>query len=263
MCTFSIDGVILKVAFGSDFDAQIAVLSRRLGRLNLVARRLNRPGKLRGSLLALTQCRFQLRRMTKGGVVLIEECERLAVFPELISSYFRFVCASYISELLLLTVPDRSPCPELYDLLLPTLDSIGKSRGPKAVALATELKILCALGYAPSLSRCVVCSRPQETAMSRFLVGAGGVICADCWSRHKSDYEAGTAVKVSAGVVAFAKMAMSKPIESLGSTRTSHRLARELLRLLSRYKVYHLQLQLNSASVLRRCLGKEMRQLGE
>jgi len=251
MCTFSIDGVILRVAFGSDFDAQIAVLSRKFGRLTLLARRLNRPSKLRGSLLALTQCRFQLRRMTKSGVVLVEECERQIAFPNLTSNYLRFVCASYISELLLLSVPDRGSCPELYDLLLPTLDFISRSRGPKAVALATELKILSALGYAPSFSRCVVCSRPQETATSRFLVGAGGVICADCWSRHKPDYEAGTAVKVSAGVVAFAKMAMSKSIESLRSTRISQRLARELLRLLSHYKVYHLQVRLNSAQLMR------------
>ncbi len=251
MCTFSIDGIILKTTLGSDFDAQVSVLTQTLGRLNLVARRLNRPGKLRGSLLALTQCRFQLRRMTKTDAVKIEESERLAIFPELMSNYLRFVCASYISELVLLTVPDRGPCPELYDLLLPTLNAISKCRGPRAVALAAEFKILCALGYAPCLSRCVVCSRPQETAMSRFLVGAGGVICPDCWSRREPDYEGDSAIKVGAGAVAFAKMAMKKPIESLRTTSVSRPLARELLRLLNQHKAYHLQVQLNSAQLLR------------
>jgi len=251
MYTFSTDGVILKLTPRGDFDAQVSVLTRGQGRLNLVARRLNRPGKLRGSLLSLTQCRFQLRHITKGDLLILEECERHAAFPNLTSNYTRFICAYYISELLLLTVPERSPCPELYDLLSSTLGAISRARGPKTVALAAELKMLSALGYAPSLSSCVRCRRPQESEMSRFLVEAGGVICPDCWSKHEPDYDSGSAIKVSAGVIAFAKMAMNKPIESLRSTRSSHRLARELLRFLSRYKVYHLQVQLNSERFLR------------
>ena len=252
MCTFSIDGVILKVAAGSDFDAQVLVLTPRLGRLNLAARRLNRPSRLRGSLLAWTQCRFQLRRIAKTGTVVIEECERLALFPELTSDYLRFVCASYISELLLLTVPDRGPCPEICDLLLPTLSALSSFRGPKAVALAAELKILAALGYAPSLSHCVVCGRPQDSVRSRFLIEAGGVICQKCWSKHAQDSTADTAINVGAGVVAFAKMAMSKPIESLKTTSVSKSLGRELMRLLSHHKAHHLQVQLNSARLLER-----------
>jgi len=252
VCTFSIDGVILKVAAGSDFDAQVLVLTPRFGRLNLVARRLNRPGRLRGSLLAWTQCRFQLRRMAKTGAVIIEECERLALFPELTSDYLRFVCASYISELLLLTVPDRSPCPEICDLLLPTLSALSSFRGPKAVALAAELKILAALGYAPSLSHCVACSRPQDSVRCRFLVEAGGVICQKCWSKHAQDSKPETAINVGAGVVAFAKMAMSKPIQSLKTTSVSKSLGRELMRLLTGHKAHHLQVQLNSARLLAR-----------
>ena len=250
MCTFSIDGIILRVIVGSDFDAQVAVLTQRLGRLNLLARRLNRPGKLRGSLQALTRSRFLLRRMTNSGVVRIEECERLAAFPELLTRYTRFVCASYISELLLLTVPERSPCPELYDLLLPTLACLSDCRGPMAVTLAAELKILSALGYAPCFSHCVVCEKPQKTGRARFLIRAGGIVCPDCWSNHEQDYEGDTGIRLSAGAVAFAKMAMSKPVESLRGASMSRPLARELLRLLGRYKAYHLQAYLNSARLL-------------
>ncbi|HUT02812.1 MAG TPA: DNA repair protein RecO [bacterium] len=251
MCTFSIDGVILRIVLGSEFDARLTVLTRRFGRLSLVARRLNRPSGLRGSIDALSISHCYVRRMGKSGMLRLEECERELSFPELAADYVRFVCASYVAEFLLLAVPEESPCPELYDLLLQALDCLRNCVGSVAVALAAELKMLDAMGLAPSLSQCVHCGRAAEAKRARYVVEAGGMVCSDCWSRRKADYEMSSPTALSPGVLAFAKRAILSPISSLKRTRISRPLARELLHLSARHKAYHLQLELNSARLLR------------
>ena len=250
MCTFSMDGVILRVALGSQFDARLSVLTRRFGRLNLVARRLNRPNRLRGSIDALSISRCYVKRMSKSGLLRLEECERELSFPEFATDYVRFVCASYVAEFLLRAVPEKSPCPELYDLLLQGLDGLRNCVGSVAVALAAELKMLDAMGLAPSLSQCVHCGRAVEAKRARYVVEAGGMVCSECWAKRKADYEISSPMRLSPGALAFVKRAIVRPISSLTRTRISRALARELLHLSAQHKAYHLQVQLNSARLL-------------
>ena len=254
MCTSSVSGVILSIAAINDFDAQVTAFTRPFGKLLLLARRLNRPGRLRGSLLAFSRCWFYIRRMPSSGALLIEECERLQSFPELPSNYLRFVCASYVAELLLLAVPQRTSCPEVYDLLLPALGTLSRARGPEAVVLAADSKILQRLGYSPSLSRCVECNRLRSAGSGLFHVESGGLVCPECLDRKKRSEDHRTVIKVSAGAIAFIEAAQAKSIESFRSARMSRALGRELLRLLGLHKEYHLQIRLNSARLLQNCL---------
>lgn len=251
MCTSSLSGVILSIAAINDFDAQVTVFTRNLGKLVLLARRLNRPSKLRGSLIAFSRCWLHVRRMPSSNILALEECERLASFTDLAANYIRFLCASYVAELLLLAVPQRSRCPEIYDLLLPALDTICRARGPEAVALAADSKILQMLGYSPSLSRCVGCGKLRIGGPGMFHVESGGLVCPTCLDREVQSAESRTVIKVSAGSIAFIEAAQAKPIETFRSARMSRALGRELLRLLSLHKEYHLQIRLNSARLLR------------
>lgn len=250
MCTSSVSGVILSVVTINDFDAQVTVFTRPFGKLVLVARRLNRPGSLRGSLLTFSRCCFQIRHAPSSRVLTIEECERLETSHQLSSDYLRFLCASYVAELMLLAVPQRETCPEVYDLLKPAFDTLGSAKGPEAVALAVDSKLLQMLGYSPSVSRCVECGKPTKVGPGLFHVERGGLVCPNCLDKEDRGEESRTVIKVSAGAIAFVQSARAKPIESFRSARVSRALGRELLRLLSLHKEYHLQIRLNSARLL-------------
>ncbi|MBN1592631.1 MAG: DNA repair protein RecO [Candidatus Coatesbacteria bacterium] len=251
MCTFKIDGFILRTTLESDYSARIAFITRPIGRLNLIARRLKYPGNPVGPLMTFSLDRLLVRRIPDSAALRIEELEVIEAFPRLSEEYQRFVCGSYIAELLIRAIPERSPCPELYDLIGPALRCLSECRDPRSIAFAVELNILSALGYSPSFTRCVGCNAPlAEKGDYQFSIGAGGILCPECLKNERTGIAEADCFSLSAGAAAFARMSLCKRAEQLKGASVSKGLGRELFRLLRSYKAYHLQIESNSAELL-------------
>ncbi|MCD6328241.1 DNA repair protein RecO [bacterium] len=256
MCTVTCDGFLLRVAGFGDFDARVTIFSQDYGKLNLVAKRLNRPGRLRGQLLTFSLCDLQIKKNRNSNLLILEDCERLLSFPAFSKDIRKLACASCITEVLLRAVPERSPSPELFELLSDSLRQISKSRSPEAMVIAAQLHLLRSLGIGPSFAECVSCGKPIKISPTRFNIEAGGFVCPNCQAGKEPDGQPWTAVKLSRGAISFCRMALHKPIRSLGSISISAALRRELLRFMFLYFAHHLQVELNSARMLGQYLNR-------
>ncbi len=88
--------------------------------------------------------------------------------------------AAVATELTAVFTEDREPQPELYELLMATLDAITK-RNPRLVVLSFAIKLLNITGFAPQMTHCVHCGRALEVDEDAFFSAlAGGVICKEC-----------------------------------------------------------------------------------
>lgn len=89
----------------------------------------------------------------------------------------RFAAASALAELALKCAP-ADPHPEVFDAAAAGLDALEHAPAELAgaVALLVNWGLIVALGFAPTLDRCVACGVPLDGALS-FSAAQGGALC--------------------------------------------------------------------------------------
>lgn len=90
----------------------------------------------------------------------------------------RFAAASAMCELTLRCAP-AEPHPEIHDALAAGLEALEHADAPAlpAVAVLAVWGLVVALGFAPTLDRCVVCGAPPGASLA-FSPAQGGALCA-------------------------------------------------------------------------------------
>lgn len=87
--------------------------------------------------------------------------------------------ASYIAQVLETVSDEDAPDPQVLQLGLNSLYALSHALCEKEqVKAAFELRLMCLAGFAPELTRCVVCGREQDGM--RFSPAQGGLLCPDC-----------------------------------------------------------------------------------
>lgn len=172
------EGVILRRRNLGEADSILTVFSKSEGKFEAIARGVRKArSRMRGHLEPLTRSR-----------VLVAHGRNLDVFTqaETVDAYRRLredldasAEALYCLELIDRFTEEREALPNLYTLLVMTLELLENAAGPSATR-HFELRLLSLLGYEPHIEGCVLCGNrlPEEDAL--LSPGAGGLVCRQC-----------------------------------------------------------------------------------
>jgi len=171
------DALVLRETAYQEADKLLTLLTRDGSRLTARARGVrSRSSRIKSACQLLAYAEFTLQE--RAGRYTVTETELHEAFPGIRSDLEKLSLASYLAQLGETLSDADAANPELTRLLLYALDTLSRSDRPQMlVKAASELRLLCMAGYAPSLDGCAVCGAPHP---DRFRVGEGLLHCAAC-----------------------------------------------------------------------------------
>jgi len=171
--------VVLHVMPYGDTSKIVRLLTRDLGLVSAIARGARRPRSPTGPRLDLFARGEAALRVRDG-----RELSPLTGFetedanPSLAHDVARFAAASALAELALKCAP-AEPHPGVFAAVAGGFAALAAAASDdvEATALAAGWAAVVALGFSPSLGRCVACGTPVEGPV-HFSAAQGGALCA-------------------------------------------------------------------------------------
>ena len=232
------EGVILRRRNLGEADSIFTVFSGSEGKFEAIAKGVRKArSRMRGHLEPLTRSRL-----------LVAQGRSLDVFTqaETVDSYRRLredleasAEALYCLELVDRFTEEREPLPDLYALLLATLELL-EGGGGASVSRFFELRLLSLLGYEPHIDGCVVCGGRLPAEEALLSPRAGGLVCRQC------RVEAGGGRIVSVAVIKLLRFARRATAPDFAAVSIPPEVAQELRSATAELVRYHLDREPNA-----------------
>ncbi len=178
------EGIILHVKNWQSADRYAVAFTLKYGKVRFIAYGARYVKNVQGRLLQPFS-RLALDVQQGQKIDKLRSCELLDL-PR-VYDMKQMAYAAVATELTAVFTEDREPQPELYELLMATLDAITK-RNPRLVVLSFAIKLLNITGFAPQMTHCVHCGRALEEDEDAFFSAlGGGVVCKDCRTTLQDD----------------------------------------------------------------------------
>lgn len=179
------DGVILRSMDFRDTSRILTVYTRDFGKQSLLAKGVRGPkSKLAGVTGPLNYVTLIYYRKEERELQLLSQCDLVRPWRSLTDSLEAMAAAMAICELLNLVVQGEEEHPELFDLLVRSLDAVNGATNNWVNALYLfEVRLLDLLGFRPELRLCSHCGRSLEADRGGALaldLHRGGVSCSSC-----------------------------------------------------------------------------------
>lgn len=185
--TYPARGIVLRTRAIGEKDRVLVILTEEHGKISASARGARNPkSKLAPIAQPFTLANFLLARGRSLQIVtqaVIEDAH-----AHLTKDLVKTAWASYVCELCD-ALPEDLPDPELFELLLVTLNTLNNTDSTAHAEVTGrwfEAKYLAHLGYAPVLGKCTICGTkiaiaPDDTESSiAFSPSSGGTLCRSC-----------------------------------------------------------------------------------
>lgn len=178
---YNAEAIVIRVRDFDEADKVLTLLSRREGKLSVVAKGARRP---RNRFLGASQLFSHLDVACFRGRSLdaLSQAEIIETFRSLREDLVKLAIATYLCELTDALTQEKEPQELVFSLLLAALHLVEDGADPEPPLRAYELRLLSAVGYQPYLDGCVVCGRPliPEATEIRLSPDLGGVVCRNC-----------------------------------------------------------------------------------
>lgn len=187
--TYPARGIVLRTRAIGEKDRVLVILTEEHGKVSASARGARNPkSKLAPVAQPFTLANFLLAR--GRSLQIVSQAEIEDAHTHLPKDLIKTAWASYICELCD-ALPEHLPDPELFELLMVTLNTLDRAQNPLQAEVTGrwfEAKYLAHLGYAPVLGRCTACSAKISIAADdaessvAFSPSLGGTLCRSCAS---------------------------------------------------------------------------------
>ncbi len=181
------EAVILKFFNWSESSRTVVLFSKDQGRLALVDKGGRRINSKRGRLIQFAKLEITYYSSQKESSGYISDINVLEVFSlNKEGSLGRLAYGSAACELLYTLLTEQQAQPDLYNYFISFLKIIENcdKRNLPVVFLTFFIHLLSNLGYHPSLTNCVVCSKiidiSKEGDSVTFSPERGGIVCNAC-----------------------------------------------------------------------------------
>jgi DNA repair protein RecO (recombination protein O) len=177
--SYKTEAIVLRSRPMREADRLITVLTPNLGKLPVTvrgARRIN--SRLGGHLDAFNHVHLTLA--IGHHIDVVTGAESIESFGVIKANLERLATSLYLMELADALLPDASPHPGAYTLLLNALRALNEGQPVGGVARYTELRLLEDSGYLPELGNCQVCGAEITPGHHKFAPGLGGVVDDTC-----------------------------------------------------------------------------------
>ncbi|NOY53252.1 MAG: DNA repair protein RecO [Deltaproteobacteria bacterium] len=228
MPLYSSESIVLRKIDYRDADRIVTFLTPDHGKLAGLARGARRlKSRFGPALETLTHGTLIYFDREEKNLVNINHFDILHSFRRVREDLFRSASGQYLAELVLGLLPEREAAPEIFQLLLQTLNRLQEVVETEPILRIFEIRLLVLAGFAPKMNACVQCGGGTEPF--RFSLRQGGILCRKCRGRT----DEGTAL--SRGCLRFWEEVLTLTEERLGHIRLERKLNRELRELLHLY----------------------------
>lgn len=171
-------GIVLGRNFYGEKDAIITILTEDYGVLSASAKGVkSMKSKLSSGCSLFSYSDFLLSE--SNGRYIVTSAVLLDGFYGLSANIERLSFATYAAEAAQISSPAPEDAKAIIPLLLNTFYLFANSQKDlRLIKCVFELRLLCALGYAPELDGCVECGSTDEICF--FSVSSGGAVCRSC-----------------------------------------------------------------------------------
>jgi DNA repair protein RecO (recombination protein O) len=177
------EAVVLRMHAWSETSLIGALYTRSFGKISVVAKGARRPkSPFEVALDLLSVCRIVFIAKSGDSLNLLTEAKLARRFRAAELGLLRLYCGYYVAELLDKFTHEGVAQPELYDLVVDTLQCLEQGNlEVRAVVLRFEMQLLRLVGHAPSWRQCVECGLQVESVgWITYGAVAGGVLCPAC-----------------------------------------------------------------------------------
>lgn len=176
--------VVLRRIDYSETSQVLHLYGREAGKIHAIAKGAKRrKGSFRSPFDLFTE--YEILRIEKrhGELDVLTSAEPLRGFPRLARDYGRFCAASYVLDLVDEMTLEGVRQPEIYDLLVRTLETLQDGGETAPAVFRFEARFLSLLGHFPRLAECGLCRRPVGVRQAFFSCRDGGAVCTRCKPR--------------------------------------------------------------------------------
>ena len=244
---YNLQAIVLRNRLYKEHDKLVSLFSWERGRLTALARGASRPtGGLRGLTQPFTQANLCLAK-GRGSLDTITQGEVERPFITLRQDLAKIAYASYMAELITLTMPEGKPSRSVFTLLLSAYSLLDMDISPPLASCYFELRLLEALGLAPHLEGCMNCGRGIPGGSFLLLPAKGGLLCLSCAAASPGPY-------LSPGAIMTMRHILREPVNRLPQLKVSQNCLQELEQAIGPYIDYHLEYALQARKMLRSLL---------
>jgi len=171
--------VVLKGIDYGETDKILTLYTLHGGKVRAVAKGVRRvTSKMGGHLDLLAHATVLL--VHGRNLEIVTQGRGLHSFPHLREDLGRMAKAFYAVELVDRFTEDQQPNPDLFRVLVRTLERIDEAAEPDKALLLFTLQLLALSGYRPQFHQCVLCNTAIQPGNNYVAAALGGVLCPSC-----------------------------------------------------------------------------------
>lgn len=224
-------GIIIRRAKFGEADRLLTIYTEKKGKVKVIAR---------GSRKILSKLAGHIEPFYFSNLVIIKGknidtlagAELIDDFSGLRESVLKTAHAYYISEVLDNLITEAETAPEIFNLLLGTLQSL-KNINSSWLLRHFEIQLLAQLGHKPELTKCAGCGKILKSEDNYFSNISGGIICPDSYQEY-SDH-----IKISPNTIKIMRLLLAyKDPQVVEKIKDFPKIEKETKQIISRYMMY-------------------------
>jgi DNA repair protein RecO (recombination protein O) len=240
--------VIRSMPYGES-DRIVTFFTEEFGKVRGIAKGARRSRKRFQNALGLfSHLRLIFFEKEGAGLVRVEACDILNVFPGVREHLKKIVYGNYFLELVNEMAGEREAHPEAFHLLVSFLSDLEKGEPREERLRMFEIRALSLFGYRPSLRKCDLCKRDweelKETPSLFFSFERGALVCEGC-SRTSNNL-----VPLSLGTARLIERISQTELLRMDRLKFTPQALSESRALLPRFITYQLGKELKSLKAL-------------
>ncbi len=247
------EGLILRRIDYGESDQIIHLFLKEKGTVAAIAKGIKRSRhRFPHRLEPFRTYDFRLAERKPGReLYLIQAADPLQDFEEIQRDIRKIAMGNFIQEVLLISVKEGQPHPELYAFIVKFLRTLGGSEALIPLWFYVDIHIMRLIGFSPNFESCLKCNRPLEMGKENRFVPSGGILCPCC--ARKGPVAPNLVVSsASLGVLRFLKNTSLSAASRLKMTEDTRE---SIEKFLTDFMVYHLERPLKSLAFLREVLS--------
>ena len=253
MAEIRTQALVLRTFDHGESDRLVHLFTERCGRVSAIAKGAKRSRRrFPGTLEILTLADVRLVDPPRASLMRLESARQVKPFDGFVNDLGRFAIGCQLLELLDRFTGEREAHAELFRFARGALGVLRDEPPDRLLALLLRAKTLAWMGYRPQLLECAQCGTVLgRGAQVGFEPRQGGAVCADCAELPE--------VWVSAALLAALERGIRSPLRARGDLALTPAHVGLATRLLDRFFVFHVGLELRSAPFLDWALARSAR----
>ena len=242
--------IVLRVTEHGDYDKIITCLTRKRGKIPLIAKGAKKSIKRFAGVLELFSVLNLVWSFGRGrGLPVLQEASVVHAFEQIRTDITKMAYASYWCELVDRWMEQGQQQVAVYKLLEYTLDQLDSGGlSEHSLHVSFQLRFMTLSGFRPGFDQCHVCQKPLEEfgrSSIAFDVRRGGVLCGQCAPQQTGP------LGLSMGTVKLLSWVLNAPLGKLNRVGFSRQAIEESVRMLEAFVVYHLGKETKSLKFLK------------